>query len=275
MAWNHNEFLVFKRELACGRNLKFGSGRVMDVICIIRTAVRSIEVLHPRVEVKYCAFSRVQVDATGYCLPRAKFGRREAEVLALHNHLSNLGSWRSYLTPPTRPHPSSWISSDSFHLMYSAISLVALPVEIQQEIASYLEFPDNICLRMTCRRFSSVIPPLTHDEALKAEISAFGFQRELYACSHCICLRPRRQFADRMTQFRMSKFGRNKAKRVCVECGVHGTGTYSPGSKLVWRNENYVVCTACKELRKIPTGENENDPVFCGDCWTLAQATLS
>lgn len=159
--------------------------------------------------------------------------------------------------------------------MDSVPSLATLPVELQQEIISYLEFPDNICLRMTCRRFGSVIPPLTHDEALKAEISAFGFKKELYSCSHCLRLRLPAQFADRMTKFRMSKFGRNKGKRVCVECGVHRTGTYEPGSEFVWRGEKYVVCTACKEPGKALTDRHGEGTWFCEDCWDLAQSILS
>lgn len=100
-------------------------------------------------------------------------------------------------------------------------SLVTLPVELQMEIIQYLGFPDIICLRMTCRRFSSLIPPLSHGELLKAEISAFGFENNLYSCSQCLRLRAEAKFSDKMVKYRKGKFGRDKGKRFCFDCGRH------------------------------------------------------
>jgi len=55
--------------------------------------------------------------------------------------------------------------------MSSTSCLLALPLELQEQIIGDLAFPDNIYLKLTCLHFHAIIKALTHEELLKAELT--------------------------------------------------------------------------------------------------------
>lgn len=85
-------------------------------------------------------------------------------------------------------------------------TLLDLPTEIHQLIAQCLDFGSLMRLKMTCRHFHALIPPLRLDQMLEVEISDIGKQKDLYTCRDCLRLRPRAKFADKMVKKKKAKF---------------------------------------------------------------------
>ncbi|KAL4786851.1 hypothetical protein BJX76DRAFT_320381, partial [Aspergillus varians] len=56
-----------------------------------------------------------------------------------------------------------------------------------------------------------------------------------------------------MVKKKRAKFAVDAVGRFCVECGINprqGTTRYSPGSHIVIKGEQYVVCRACRAFGK-------------------------
>lgn len=160
-------------------------------------------------------------------------------------------------------------------------SLLGLPTELQDYVIQYLDFPDVIFLKMTCRRFNSLIRPLNHGELLKAEHSIYSTDRRIYACRDCLRLRPASKFADNMLAAIRIK-GRflyfTAARRFCVECGVNprngATARYSPGSHIVVQGVHYVICQTCKCFKRGVTVAPGINISKCRNCWQVEMREL-
>ncbi|PYI36392.1 hypothetical protein BP00DRAFT_300247, partial [Aspergillus indologenus CBS 114.80] len=100
-------------------------------------------------------------------------------------------------------------------------SLITLPTEIHQLITQCLDFMSLIRLKMTCRHFSALIPPLSVEQMMKVEDSAVGRQRDLYTCRDCMRLLPRIRFADNMVKKKRARSAVEAGKRFCVDCGIN------------------------------------------------------
>ncbi|KAF7173590.1 hypothetical protein CNMCM6106_007638 [Aspergillus hiratsukae] len=131
-------------------------------------------------------------------------------------------------------------------------TLLSLPPELHLLIGTYLRFPDIVFFRITCAYVYTLLPPLTHSELLIAETTDYALSKDIYACRYCLRLRPASCFADRMRRRRRSKYGRDAAKRFCVECGLRpraGTeeeARYGPGAQVRIDGVLYVICITCR-----------------------------
>lgn len=80
--------------------------------------------------------------------------------------------------------------------------LLRLPVELHLSLIDLLDTNDDplalICLRIANRYFHSATPAANHATLLKLETSEVVRQNHLYACKHCLRLRPASTFADSM-----------------------------------------------------------------------------
>lgn len=133
------------------------------------------------------------------------------------------------------------------------VSLLEIPAELKHQIIENLPAVDRICLKMTCRTFNSLIPPLNLQELLELEMSPFvmegwGMDKDRFTCCHCLRLLPRKAFADQVTRGKMGKFGLQRDKRFCVQCGLKYR--YSPGSHISRQGEHFVVCGGCREYKR-------------------------
>lgn len=158
--------------------------------------------------------------------------------------------------------------------MAGSTTLLDLPTEIHQLIAQCLDFPSLIRLKTICRHFHTLISPLSVDQMLEVEVSAFGWQKDLYTCRDCLRLRPRAKFADNMIRKKKAKLAVDAEKRFCVDCGINprqGTTRYTLGSHIVIQGEQYVICRSCGVFREaaVERGRNMSE---CQRCWSFSRA---
>ena len=129
--------------------------------------------------------------------------------------------------------------------------IIRLPLELQQQIISSLDFPDILFLKMTCIHYDQLIEPLTLDELLKAECSSFCNKKKLYSCSYCLRLRDWTKFADQMLRKKRRKMAKEANKRFCIDCGLNapdGTTRYSSGFGIMVGSVIHIVCPRCNEF---------------------------
>ncbi|KAL2216956.1 hypothetical protein M432DRAFT_658985 [Thermoascus aurantiacus ATCC 26904] len=122
-------------------------------------------------------------------------------------------------------------------------SLLGLPTEVQEHIIQYLNFPEIICLMITCTWFNNLIRPLTHRELLEAENTLRG------------------------------EPGANN--RFCVECGINpskGTTRYTVGSQIIVQGVLYVICGSCRSFKKGAKDDDGNNTAECESCWRFRRA---
>jgi hypothetical protein len=144
--------------------------------------------------------------------------------------------------------------------------LLALPMELQKDIIDVLDIPSKLALRITSRRFLSLIKPATHQDLVSAEKSAWAIRRGLYACMDCIRLRPSRKFADAMKKGPKGLNGKEPHKRFCIDCGLHTkpyTTRYSPGAEIKVDGKRYVLCKDCRKYTAEVGGVGSG---LCGGC---------
>jgi hypothetical protein len=145
--------------------------------------------------------------------------------------------------------------------------LLALPVEIQNEIIDVLDMPSKLALKITNVHFNSLIR-LTHQDLLATEQSLWARRKCLYTCMDCCRLRPSQRFADAMRKGRKGINGQEPQKRFCIDCGIHPkpqTTRYSPGAEIAVDGRRYVLCKRCRkyteEVGCVGSG-------VCGRCHT-------
>ncbi|KAF2664726.1 hypothetical protein BT63DRAFT_460219 [Microthyrium microscopicum] len=137
--------------------------------------------------------------------------------------------------------------------MPSTSYLLALPLELQEEIIGHLPFPAVVILKMTCAYFNGIIKPLTHQQLLDAEETDICKQTDSYACRYCLRLRPASKFADNMLKRRKSRYGGDVHRRFCIGCGIQsvpGSTRYSRGSQIFIGGVCHVICFRCGIFKK-------------------------
>ncbi len=151
-----------------------------------------------------------------------------------------------------------------------SLTLLNLPGEIQNKIVGELEPFELLLLRVTCRHFRNIIPPLKMSELLVAESSTTGIERDLYACCLYLRLRQALHFADNMKKKQKRKSAGGGYSRFCVQCGLappkgkpgYGRGTYITKDGVV-----SVVCLGCIRLKRpAPDATGKNTQYYIG-CW--------
>lgn len=150
----------------------------------------------------------------------------------------------------------------------AGFTILDLPTEILQLIVQYLDSLSLLRLKMTCRDFHALTPPLSVAQMLQVEESAFGRQKELYTCGDCMRLRPKKAFADAMFWRRRGRSGSNAGRRFCVECGLKpgsDGAQYTPGSQIAIEGKRYVVCRLCAVFRDaaVEGGRNVSHCQLC------------
>ncbi|KAJ5991802.1 hypothetical protein N7451_007526 [Penicillium sp. IBT 35674x] len=141
------------------------------------------------------------------------------------------------------------------------LNILDLPNEILHLIAQHLDAFSIVWLQRSCRGFRELIPPPTHPELIRAETTAFGFHKDLYACGHCRRLRPRTEFADNMVKSKKAKFEPKAGDRWCVECGIKtgpGINRYAPGHHVVILKKLYVICKDCRTFGEGASEDGKN-----------------
>ncbi|GKZ22518.1 hypothetical protein AbraCBS73388_008678 [Aspergillus brasiliensis] len=165
--------------------------------------------------------------------------------------------------------------------------LLTLPPELHLQITTHLPLlPDIYSLQATCTYFYTLLPPPTLAALLAAETTDFAIAHDLYACRYCLRLRPGSVFADRMLRRGRGRYGRDRAKRFCVDCGVMPRGEgegeearYGFGALVRVEGELRVFCGGCGGLRRVGMvlgvagavgvgGKRER--VVCEGCWGVA-----
>lgn len=156
--------------------------------------------------------------------------------------------------------------------MVSAI--LTLPLELQEQVIRELAFPEIGFFKMTCRHFNTIIKPLTHEQLLRAEETAFALQEDVYACRECLRLRPASKFADKMLKKKRRRSGQKNCNRFCVECGLRsgpGNNRYTRGSHIIVRSVCYVICVRCGRFKQGGVDNNKNTSE-CATCWARTKA---
>ena len=155
--------------------------------------------------------------------------------------------------------------------------LTVLPIEIQRIIATHLDFPDNMNLRMSNKLLYASIDSLTFPDAVQAETTPFARARHLFACKDCCRLRPSRKFRDNRddylrdwnvnNRYRESRES-NDTKPYCIDCGFKNC---RPGFALgktfdidVTCSEAQVFCDCCDEFLEPSQRKIES---YCRTCW--------
>lgn len=149
----------------------------------------------------------------------------------------------------------------------AGFTILDLPTEILQLIVQYLDSLSLLRLKITCRDFHAITPPLSVAQMLQVEKSAFGRQKGLYTCGDCMRLRPKKAFADAMIK-KKARWSRYAGKRFCVDCGTNprpGFTRYSRGSHIVIEGQQHVVCFLCGAFREaaVEGGRNMSQCQLC------------
>jgi hypothetical protein len=126
------------------------------------------------------------------------------------------------------------------------VLLLQLPVELLQDIISYLELYEKARLRQTNHCFHSLIGPITHQDLLVAETTVWAVSGNLFACKECTQLRHMLKFCDDMRKGKKVKGGSEAHTRFCVDCGI--ARRYQPGTKLAIMGTPYIICKICKKF---------------------------
>ena len=149
--------------------------------------------------------------------------------------------------------------------MATASPLVDLPGELQNEVLSYLEFPDTINLKLTCHHFNSIIrgiSSLTHQNLLRAEqymdAHKDRYKHTYLACCHCVRLRLSTRFADSMTKKNRGIGHTRSHTRFCVDCGLLNgpglTNRYGKGMCIKVHGKLFAICRSCTVPYRLETG---------------------
>lgn len=136
--------------------------------------------------------------------------------------------------------------------------LRTLPIEIQLNIAAYLDYGSLLALRRTNRHLREVVDRVGCSDAEKSSFVRAAEQYPRHAnnlgCYCCYRVLPASKFADEQT------YGKGNWKtfsRFCLECGVK-MGRYSPGVWVVKNGVDMICCRKCRRVRAIQ---------FCSICW--------
>lgn len=150
--------------------------------------------------------------------------------------------------------PSNTVDMDPNHEngKERALSLNALPHELQLEITGFLSFVDTQMLRGTSRHFQNLIPSPTHDDLLKAEDTFEVRMKKLLYCNACSRLRKADKFSAKMQRTNAKGNKGGKWTRFCIECGIRPlTGNAADkrkfGRGIRWHNCGvpFVRCLRC------------------------------
>lgn len=148
-------------------------------------------------------------------------------------------------------------------------SFLRLPPELHLYIASFLTFPDNVHLKLTCTYLNDLIPSLTHVELLEAECTSYAASYDLWSCRYCLRLRPESKFADRMLRRGRGRLGRDAGKRFCVDCGIQprsGEARYGPGAQIMVQGGLYVICLECRMFGPCRADRFGKGTPYCVNC---------
>lgn len=133
--------------------------------------------------------------------------------------------------------------------------LLRLPVELHQEIATYLlpvEDESILQLRRVNRYFFNTIAAPDHDTLLALEQTEFARTRRLYTCRYCIRLRPKTAFGAAMLRGKRGINGTCRYLRFCVDCGFDTTKSqvYEKGTITIINGERWLWCYWCSKIKK-------------------------
>ncbi|KAJ8610203.1 hypothetical protein MRB53_038704 [Persea americana] len=165
-----------------------------------------------------------------------------------------------------------------------------LPVELHLEIASYLEFPENIYLNQTSAYFRYTIPSLKNAAVREAaELSPFARRNKLAACQDCRRLRRIRHFAMwRRTNKRTSTMASinsyiTKHELFCLDCGRDPTVRSAGEGDSARSNEPryhgrfpayvattdgpYLTCLRCRRWGKSSMALLDETVWMCNECF--------
>jgi hypothetical protein len=126
-----------------------------------------------------------------------------------------------------------------------------LSPELQLEVIDYLSFEDIAHFRMTSKKYQEFISKPSLAELQAVEGSEWAVKRNLFACCHCLRLRPLIKFSERMLSKKRARGRSDAASRFCIECGLTipwkdpGARGYSRGAKIRVMDLNYQVCKNC------------------------------
>ncbi|KAJ5111162.1 hypothetical protein N7532_001697 [Penicillium argentinense] len=141
--------------------------------------------------------------------------------------------------------------------------LLAIPIELQLHIISFLDYPSSLALSHANKQLHSMIPvetPKTSTQKMAFLTAVETWQRNTarYACKYCLKLRPSHAFADNQLNGRRSKGDAECDRRVCLDCGFR-KGIYQPGQPIVVNGRRQILCSLCNERRRYG--------MYCMLCW--------
>lgn len=201
-------------------------------------------------------------------------GRLATWDYSLNPHILNMATATSVLAETTYPGsfiPDIKVTSPS--AKNGNASLLDIPTELKLHIIQNRDALDQVHLKMTCRTFNELIPRPAMKQLLKLEISTFAMRegKDLHACTDCLRLLPRTDFADQMVKGKRGKFGTHREKRFCIQCGINprpGITRYSRGACIDQQGERFVICWHRGKYERGDV-EEENNIASCKGCQSI------
>lgn len=120
-----------------------------------------------------------------------------------------------------------------------------------EQSITHLPFLDLHTLRLTNHYFHALIPPPTHLDLVKAEMSEFHF----LTCEGCTRLRPTDKFSSKMTKKNKGPHGYKSYSRFGIDCGrrpLPVLNRYTRGVRWDERGVPFVRCLKCIRVAQAP-----------------------
>ncbi|KAB8212890.1 hypothetical protein BDV33DRAFT_197193 [Aspergillus novoparasiticus] len=145
----------------------------------------------------------------------------------------------------------------------STANLIKLPVELQLQIVNHLDYASQFVLSQTNRYLRSVVEvaqPTTVEQKLSYLCVAETWRRyeECFACSRCLRLRSKDEFADKQVSGKRGKQHVQNNHRFCLSCGVW-KGIYQSG-QICGFGLYCKVCTRCENCLQRVTANKNTEP---------------
>lgn len=148
--------------------------------------------------------------------------------------------------------------------------LLSLPVELQLDIFSHLDFPSALKFcslsRFTYTTFHpSLLPIPEQHRYLRLAETTLPYRG--MACFTCLRLRPINDFEWVQAHIHRVKGVSEHTKRFCIPCGF-AKGEYAPGRVLRAESQRIFVCKLCEDLKSTPP-PSCGRCVICAECWDV------
>lgn len=139
--------------------------------------------------------------------------------------------------------------------------LQTLPLELQLNIAEYLDYGSLLALRRTNRHLHNLADRIKCSDREKSTFvhAAEQYPRHAknFGCYRCYRVLPASEFADRQIRRAYGKGNVKSFNRFCFQCGVEKR-IFCPGNRVLKDGVDMICCRECRRVREVQ---------FCSRCW--------